>query len=133
MYRMRNSPNLSLTCINQQIFLYILLLASPASHEWKQPKMLLLQYRTVTIKLNILWCVKKAKHRETNIYDYDVNDVVLEIVIKSIGNVTIKHLFLSCFYSRFEKPVFHFLPFSEFKMFFKKKEKKRKEKKSIAF
>ena len=69
--------------------------------------------------------MKRAKNRKTNIYYYDVNDVVPEIVIKSIGNLTTKYLFLSCFYSHFEKPVFRFLPFSEIK----KKKRKKKEKK----
>ena len=68
--------------------------------------------------------MRGAKNRKTNIYHYDVNDVVPETVIKGIGNLTIKHLLLSCFYCHFEKPVFRFLPFSEFK----KKEKKKKEK-----
>ena len=87
--------------------------------------MLLLKYRTVTIKFSILWCVKRSKNRKTNVYHYDVNNVVPEIVIKGTGNVTTKYLFLSCFYSRFEKPVFRFLPFSELKIKKKRKEKKR--------
>ena len=91
-------------------------------HAWKQPQMLLLKYRTVLIKFAILWCGKRAKNRKTNIYYYEVIDVVPEIVVKIIGNVTIKHLFFSCFYSRFWKLVFRFLSFSEFK-----KKKKRKE------
>ena len=84
-------------------------------HEWKQPQILLLKYRTVLIKLSILLCVKRAKHRNANIYHYEVNDVVPEIEVKVIGNLKIKRLFFSCFYSRFWKPVFRFLPFSEFK------------------
>ena len=77
--------------------------------------------------------MKRAKNRKTNIYHYDVNDVVPETVIKGIGNLTIKHLLLSCFYCHFEKPVFRFLPFSEFKKKEKKKKRKRKVKKSTAF
>ena len=57
-----------------------------------------------------------------NIYDYDVNNVIPEIVVKSIGNLTIKHLFFSCFYSGL-------LPFSEFKE--KKKKKERNKRKEI--
>ena len=95
-------------------------------HEWKQPQMLLLKYRTILIKLSILWRVKRAKNRKTNIYHYEVNDVVPEIVVKSIGNLIMKHLFFSCFYSRFWKLVFHFLLFSEFK-------KKKKENESTIF
>ena len=60
-----------------------------------------------------------AKNRKANIYHYEVNDVVPEIVVKGIGNLKIKRLFFSCFYSHFWKPIFRFLPFSEFK---KKKE-----------
>ena len=66
--------------------------------------------------------MKRAENRKTNIYYYEVNDVVPEIVVKIIGNLTIKDLFFSCFYSRFWKPVFRFLSFSEFK----KKEEERK-------
>ena len=84
-------------------------------HEWKQPQMLLLKYRTILIKLSILSRVKRAKNRKTSIYHYEVNDVVPEIAVKSIGNIIMKHLFFSYFYSRFWKLVFHFLPFSKFK------------------
>ena len=61
-----------------------------------------------------------AQNRKANMYHYEVNDAVPEIVIKGIGNLKIKRLFFSCFHSRFSKPVFRFLPFSEFK---KKKKK----------
>ena len=97
-------------------------------HEWKQPQMLLLKHRTVLIKLNILRCVKRAKNRKATIYHYEVNDVVPEIAVKGIGNLKIKHLFFSCFYSCFWKPIFRFLPFSEFK-----KNKNKINHKSAAF
>ena len=84
-------------------------------HEWKQPQVLLLKYRTVLIKLSILLCVKTVKNNKANIYHHEVNDVVLEIEVKGIGNLKIKRLFFLCFYSRCWKPVFRFLPFSEFK------------------
>ena len=69
--------------------------------------------------------MKGAKNKKTNIYHYEVNDVVPEIVVQGIGNLTIKHLFF-CFYFRFWKPVFRFLPFLSSKKK-KKKKKKRKE------
>ena len=37
-------------------------------HEWKQPQVLLLKYRTVLIKLSILLCVKTVKNKKANIY-----------------------------------------------------------------
>ena len=48
---------------------------------------------------------KKGQKIERQTYHYDVNDVVQQRVMKSIGNLRIKHLFSSCFWSRFEKPV----------------------------
>ena len=69
-----------------------------------------------------------AKNRKANIYHYEVNDVVPEIVVKGIENPKIKRLFFSCFYSHFWKPIFRFLPFSEFK-----KKRKKINHKSTAF
>ena len=64
----------------------------------KQPQILLLKHRTVvTIKLNILRYVKRAKIRKKNIYHDQVNDVVPEIEVKSNGNLTIKHLICHAF------------------------------------